>query len=302
MKQESEAKEDRRRWVGEVLALLGVVGAIALSGCGGTGVVVPPVTPVATDTYHTGKFVWYDLLTSDVPATERFYRELFGWDFVEDDADSTYLVITSEGKAIGGVADIARMKMQVNASQWVGWISVPNVDAAVLEIQDLGGVVHSGPDDLPDRGRAAIVGDPQGAVFAILTSNTGDPEDAEPAENQWLWRELLTTDVDGALAFYAQLFDYERETFDAGIQLDYQLLSRDGRRRAGVFENPFEGVRSHWLPYVRVSDPTALIRRVESLGGHVVVAPSADIRDGTVAVIVDPSGAALAIQKWSPER
>jgi predicted enzyme related to lactoylglutathione lyase len=52
---------------------------------------------------------------------------------------------------------------------------------------------------------------------------------------------------------------------------------------------------------VRVDDPTALAERVTELGGRVIVAPGPDVRDGTLALIVDPSGAPLALQKWSPD-
>ncbi len=279
--------------------LAGVMSAI-VNGCAGPTLQVPPLTPNPTGDFHTGKIVWYDLLTNDPAEAERFYRELFGWEFTTDE-DSVYSVITNGSTPIGGVAYTPKLRRQVSSSQWVSWISVPDVDGAVLELQDIGGLVHAGPQDLFERGRVAVVSDPQEALFALVTASGGDPDDEEAPIGGWLWTELLTSDVDAALAFYAQMFDYEPEEIDAGIPTEYMLLSRDGRPRAGVFENPFEGVRPHWLPYVRVENPSALARRVESLGGRLIVEPREDIRGGSVAVIADPTGAVLAIQKWPVE-
>lgn len=44
-----------------------------------------------------------------------------------------------------------------------------------------------------------------------------------------------------------------------------------------------------------------MLERVVSLGGKVILAPSEDIRKGSVALIADPSGAAVALQRWPME-
>ena len=41
--------------------------------------------------------------------------------------------------------------------------------------------------------------------------------------------------------------------------------------------------------------------QVETLGGRVLIAPKPEIRDGRVALIQDPTGAAVAIQEWEPK-
>jgi hypothetical protein len=57
-------------------------------------------------------------------------------------------------------------------------------------------------------------------------------------------------------------------------------------------------VRAHWLPYLRVEDPGSLAARVEELGGKLLLAPSDAARRGSVAIVLDPSGAPVAFQKW----
>ncbi len=58
-------------------------------------------------------------------------------------------------------------------------MSVPDVDLAASRLRQAGGRVYAGPRDIDDRGRLAIVGDPQGAVFGLVRTTGGDPPDRE---------------------------------------------------------------------------------------------------------------------------
>ena len=51
-------------------------------------------------------------------------------------------------------------------------------------------------------------------------------------------------------------------------------------------------VQPLWLPYVRVEDPEAIAARAEALGARVVM------RDDQAAILVDPTGAPIAVQVW----
>lgn len=276
--------------------------ASLLACTSGPRIVLPSVTPAPTDMHHQGKFVWRDLLTHDLAGAKRFYGELFGWQFEVNAADdSAYTVITHAGLPIGGIFYTARIEEEVNRSQWVSYMSVTDVDLAVEQVRSAGGVVHTPPRDYPDRGRMAVVSDPQGALVALVRTTGGDPADGEPAINQWLWTELWTTDVEAAVSFYRTLVGYEFEMAQVYEETSYGLLQRDGQPRAGVLRLPVEGVSPNWLAYVRVEDPAAIAARVESLGGSLFLAPDEDVRNGDVAVIVDPSGAALTVQRWPPK-
>jgi predicted enzyme related to lactoylglutathione lyase len=272
-----------------------------LACASGPKVVLPAVTPTPTDTHHLGKFVWRDLLTHDLAGAKRFYGGLFGWEFEASASnDSTYTIITHSGVPIGGIVYMARSDEEANRSQWVSYMSVADVDLAAAQVRGAGGVVHTGPRDYPDRGRIAVVSDPQGALVALVRSTAGDPADAEPDINQWLWTELWTTDVPAAVSFYQTMVGYEFEMVEIYEQNNYGMFNRDGQPRAGVLELPLEGVRPNWLAYIRVQDPAAVAARVDSLGGSLFLAPDDNVRNGDVAVIVDPSGAALTVQRWPP--
>jgi predicted enzyme related to lactoylglutathione lyase len=260
------------------------------------------LTPEPTGTYHVGKFVWYDLLTHDVPGVERFYGELFGWEFEEGYGESgNFTLITHDGTPIGGIAYVDTLPGGVSRARWVPSLSVPDVDRAVDVVQQAGGAVYYGPDEAGERGRLAVVGDPEGALLAFVRAAGGDPVDRDPPYDSWLWTELWTHDVEAAIAFYQSLVAYEVDTIDRSVLNDYTVLQRDGRPLAGVRELPWEDVMPNWLPYVRVVDPVAIAARVESLDGRVLIAPADSVRAGSVALIADPSGAVLAVQKWPVE-
>ena len=63
-------------------------------------------------------------------------------------------------------------------------------------------------------------------------------------------------------------------------------------------QNPIDNYPPTWLTYFAVADPIAATAKVESLGGKVILAPAADLRESTLAVVTDPSGAILVLQQW----
>ena len=291
-----------RPGAGRSFALLAA--ALAVSACGTSTVRVPPISPSPSAEVRAGQFVWYDLLTTDVEAARRFYGQLFGWTFQEGEADGSrvYTTILLDGRPIGGIAAAADLRDgAVNSSQWISNLSVGDVDAAVADVRRLGGTVAAEPRDLPDRGRIALVRDDQGALLALVRSTTGDPPVDREREGGWLWTELWTRDADASVAFYRGLVGYEDEPMAEGGGSDYRVFSVRGEPQAGLLTYALDAVQPNWLPYVLVDDPGALADRVEGLGGRVLLPPDPSRRNGSVAIIADPTGAALTIQKWPPE-
>jgi predicted enzyme related to lactoylglutathione lyase len=185
-----------------------------------------------------------------------------------------------------------------NQSQWVSLLSVADVDEAVRVTRDAGGEIHVGPKTLGGIGRLAVVSDPQGAVVSFLRVASGDRPDEKAQIGDWMWTELWTGDVEASSEFYRKLVGYDLQTETILDDLEYVIFARGDDPRAGVIPRPVETVRAHWLPYVRVEDPAALAAKVEGLGGFVLLDPREDVRKGTVAVVLDPTGAAIALQQW----
>src|SRR5262245_49070757 len=119
----------------------------------------------ASDT--SGKFVWFDLVTDNLPAVRKFYGELFGWEFTDATRfGHPYVVARNYGRLVGGLVPTEPAANQ-EISQWIAYQSVANVDDAVNAVGKAGGRTLVEPVDVSGVGRAAVVADPQGAPFGL---------------------------------------------------------------------------------------------------------------------------------------
>jgi len=126
-----------------------------------------------------GRFAWHELTTTDHRAALDFYRRLFGWEstgaFTMDVGE--YQTYGSRGKSYGGM--FTRTRAMANMPPfWLCYIAVPDLEKSVAAAKRAGGKIMTGPTDVPDGGRIAILTDPQGAMFALYRAA---PEGAEPA-------------------------------------------------------------------------------------------------------------------------
>jgi predicted enzyme related to lactoylglutathione lyase len=278
------------------VALLLVASA---TGCS-RSITLPPLVEEPGGPQIPGKFVWHNLVTGDGGAARQFYGGLFGWEFDVKD-DGRYSVITYQGRNLGGILDTSKDGNAPKAGHWLSAMSVANLDASLAAVDEAGGKQLEAPIDVSGVGRVVTVEDADGAVLHLLASNNGDPPDVEPPVHTWLWHELLANHADRALKFYESAFGYRIEPLKKSPTSEYRVLWSSGKARAGILQNPFEKTRSAWIPYIRVEDPAALAERVPEFGGRVVIAPRPEVRDGTLALVLDPSGAPVALQKWSPK-
>jgi predicted enzyme related to lactoylglutathione lyase len=275
-----------------------LLATLVVAGCTNLPSVSPFKGAELSPTPLLGKFVWRDLVTENPDTVKPFYAALFGWEFEEGRAlGAPYTLVKSGGQYIAGISRTRRPRPDQPVSQWLSFMSVADVDRAVEQTRAAGGSVVAGPLDLPNIGRGAVVLDPDGAPLGLLRSSIGDPADTpEPALNRFLWTEHLSRDPQASADFYVTLAGFELRKIDFAGK-PYWVLVR-GRERAGLLRNPIAVDRPIWLPYVRVTDPAASATLAAKLGGRVLLAPRKDLRNGTLALIADPSGAVLALQKW----
>lgn len=281
------------------LAALFILALSSSLGCSGPSATLPPIAEEASDRPLPGKFVWHNLVTSDPEAARAFYGALFGWDFDVKEG-GRYSVILHRGRNVGGILDATTAGDPPKRAHWLSAVSVTDLDGSLQAVRAAGGKQLETPIDVAGIGRVVTVEDADGALLHLLAPAHGDPPDQDTAVHGWLWHELLANDTKRALSFYEEAFGYQVKAVTRDSGRDYNVLWSSGGPRAAVLENPFDDVRSVWVPYVRVEDPEALGTAVEALGGKVIIAPRPDLRNGTLAVVVDPSGAPLALQKWSP--
>jgi hypothetical protein len=258
----------------------------------------PPIVDPATGQHTPGRWVWGDLVTSDVAAAADFYGKVFGWTFEtyggEDDRD-TYTLALADGLPIGGlVFDQRAMKDKLPSARWIGLISVPDVRAAADAVTRGGGKVVVVPTVLGERGETAVFQDPEGTLFGAVRSKNGDPADYVGDLNEWLWIDLWTADVDQAAKFYSAVVGYEVVPLEKeGLRNGVHLVS-GGFVRAGIIEKLDERASAAWLPYLRVADARAATDKARAAGGKVIREP-VSLGRVVVAIIADPTGAPVGV-------
>jgi predicted enzyme related to lactoylglutathione lyase len=274
---------------GVVAVLQTALAVVFLGGCASR---LPELPVIGTEgNTLPGKVVWHDLVTPDLDKSRAFYGELFGWQF--EQLSDGYLLARHEGRPVAG---LARLEERQDNGHWLPLVSVTDIAKAQKITRTAGGDVVLGAFELRGRGQVAVLKDPQGAAFGVLQSDHGDPEDRIPPVNTWLWNEIWTNNIAGATAYYEELFDYERKVVRIG-SVSYDFFVRDGKPRAGLLAKPDPQIPNTWLCYLRVNDVAAVTDKARALGGSVLMAPNAKVRDGRVAILTDPSGAGFVVQE-----
>jgi predicted enzyme related to lactoylglutathione lyase len=263
---------------------------------------LPPLNTPPSAEHHVGKVVWADLTTPDLEAAERFYGALFGWTFQSIHVGATdYAVALADGRPVGGLLQKPIPPGEHRQSAWLTFIAVRDVDAAKREALAHGAKVLADARSYPLRGRQAVLSDPEGAVFAVLASSSGDAPDYLAAPGEWIWSSLLSKDADSEAAFYQELFSYDAFDLASDDGAEHVILSSDDFARVSVNAFPVGAAKrhAHWLNFIRVNSTADTVSKAVAGGGRVLVEPHVDRHGGLVAVIADPAGAPFGLMEWT---
>ncbi|WP_101541086.1 VOC family protein [Blastococcus aggregatus] len=252
---------------------------------------------MSPDARRLGQVCWIDLSTPDVDAAAVFYSSLLGWRLESADTPLGRYVsgVTDAGPVAGMMAPPAADGEGVPPA-WTVFFGVADAAAAFDRAGSLGATGLQPPTEVPGGSLIAVVSDPAGAVVGLMESRGSDPLGwGRPGAAAWV--ELQSRAVDASVAFYGDLLDWTPAPEDDG----YRILHRQGQPVAGAMAMPPEvpaEVPSYWLVYFAVDDVDAAVRRVEELGGSVVV-PTMTVQEMRFAVVADPAGAVFALLRTS---
>lgn len=244
----------------------------------------------------SGRFVWHDLMTTDVKASLAFYTELFAWKTreVEMGEAGKYTMISVGDRDIGGIVHLD--PSHGVPTHWIGYCTVSDVDAAAKTASELGGKVAVPATDIPGVGRFAVIADPQGGHLSPFKSKDEAPEEeGMPPNGAFCWNELMTSDPAAALKFYETLFGWKHDDKDMGPMGIYHVLKRGDRQAAGIMKNPMPEAPTAWLHYVAVESVDASAKRADGLEAKIIVPPSDIPGIGRFSVIQDPVGGVVAL-------
>ncbi|NQX12520.1 VOC family protein [Microbacteriaceae bacterium VKM Ac-2855] len=242
-----------------------------------------------------GAPVWFDLATSDIDESTRFYEGVFGWLAIEGPAEfGGYVNFEKNGVQVAG--------MMANPGQgapdgWTVYLKSADASATAEAIADAGGTVLVPADDVAELGTMAIAVDPDGGAVGVWQPKTMQGyglfgEDGAPG-----WFELHTRDFANEMTFYRDAFGWSTDLMSDSDEFRYGRLMVDGQPYAGVMDGTNflpEGAPAAWEVYIVVTDTDATVAAALDLGGSILIPPE-DSPFGRLAKIADPTGGSIKV-------
>ena len=246
------------------------------------------------------RFVWYELMTSDLAGATDFYSKVVGWKAEDSGLPGMAYTLMKVGDAqvAGAMATPPELQAMGAPSAWSGYIAVDDVDATEARVLALGGKVLRPAEDIPGIGRFAVVADPQGASFMLFKPSRNDPPPMPPAGAPGTtgWHELHAMDGVAVWDFYATLFGWTQgEAMDMGPAGVYQILEIDGVQAGGVMTKDADQPAPGWRYYFQVDAIDAAVQRLTALGGAVSMGPHQVPGGNWIVHGRDPQGASFAL-------
>lgn len=248
----------------------------------------------------SAKFVWHDVMTTDVKAATAFYCNVVGWQAKDSEIPGVdYTLLYAGDTQVGGIMPIPEENKGM-PPMWMGYIGVDDVDAYPDKVVKAGGKIWKAPQDIPGVGRFAVAGDPHGAGFILFKGNGEAMPPAPFMEKGHVgWNELHCGNLDEAWTFYSGLFGWQKGfAHDMGPEWGvYQTFGETGEApgMGGMMKKMASAPMPTWTYYFSVGDIDAAANRVKDNGGSVLMEPH-QVPGGTwIAPCIDPQGAMFAL-------
>jgi hypothetical protein len=246
-----------------------------------------------------GRPLWFELMTTDVPAAEAFYNVVVGWSAEPfESSPQPYVMFSRSGG--GPVAGLLARPADVQAPPfWAMYVGVPALEDAAGHLKRLGGQECTPVIEVPTVGRMQMMTDPQGAAFYVYEPATAEQPPEGPAEiGEASWLELMTTDAPAALRFYSEVFGWQpSEALDIGAMGKYHMFNRPHGMIGGMMNKPpdLTDVPPNWQIYFRVPDIPSAVERITANGGRILNGPMEVPGGDWIVNAMDPQGAAFSL-------
>lgn len=238
-----------------------------------------------------GMPVWLDLATPDLPAAQRLYGPLLGWDFVPTDSPG-YVIAQRSGMPVAGLAQVP----EGSPATWGLLLYAPDVEEAHTQALRAGATSILAPTDMGDRGWMSVLADPSGARIGLKCPADEQVFFAAGEPGTPVWYELLVSrNWQSTARFYHELTGWDIKLLSATDEFRYATGEWESSPVAGFWDTSHvEGQPSGWTVYMGVSNVDEAAAKVGALGGLVVREPW-DSDFGRMATVQDSAGGVLSL-------
>ncbi|EZH75713.1 hypothetical protein ATO12_02670 [Aquimarina atlantica] len=235
---------------------------------------------------NTNNFVWADLSSYTPDKAKQFYENVFGWKFYSTD---TYLIAYNGKKETAGLYKTPQkfqdMKMP---SFWMSYIQVESITETIEKARKLGGIIEL-VDTKNSISNIALIRDPLGAGFTIYDGNTLNSR-TKNEENTLIFNELHVSDIQKAISFYKQLFNWK---FQKADENSFEIYNLKNEHIATINEipNSIKSKYEYWVCIFGVKDLKQSQKIIEANNGNLI------FDEGNRLLCSDGSEAFFYIQK-----
>jgi predicted enzyme related to lactoylglutathione lyase len=107
----------------------------------------------------------------------------------------------------------------------------------------------------------------------------------------FVWRELMSTEVDASVRFYTEAFGWNVEAMQMPDGVDYRVMKAGETGVCGIMKHLVPGAPSFWSGVIATDDVDAVAGRAVAAGGKVTMPPVDLGQMGRYAGLMDPQGA-----------
>ena len=115
----------------------------------------------------SNKITWFELASTDIPASSKFLGDLFDWPIVRDEKMNYTMTGFEQGETGMGFSPVDEERGTAVGSV-LAYVDVADIDATIARAKELGAAVFMDKFEIPTVGWMAIFGIPGGNRIAVM--------------------------------------------------------------------------------------------------------------------------------------
>ena len=212
------------------------------------------------------KFIWADLSSYEPNKTKKLYEAVFGWRYYDS---YDYLTAYKGSIEVVGLYQtplkFQKMKMP---SFWMSYIQVDSVQETIEKARELGGIIELANLENPIGG-IALIRDTSGAGFTVYEGNSLNSRTVAE-ENTLIYNELHVSNIQKAVEFYEELFEWKFEWLDNSSVDVHDILSNEKITSIYEIDNSFKGKYEYWVCTFGVKNLKETAAKIQKNNGSVL--------------------------------